>query len=104
MTTTKERLVLIQEQVDAAASAVEADGGASPVLGAVIQEFARKAHKAVDGMSQADDNALRASVVEVEQAGDSAKAAAEADVGLSDGARQAVVDAHLSICILKSKT
>ena len=104
MTTTQERLTGIQEQIDAAASAVDADRGASPVLGAVVQELARKAHKAVDGMSEADDAGLRASIVEVEQAADSAKAAAEADAGLSDEARQAVVDAHLSICILKSKT
>jgi hypothetical protein len=40
----------------------------------------------------------------VEQAADSAKAAAEADTGASPETRQAVVDAHLSICILKSKT
>ena len=104
MTTTQERLTRIQEQIDAAANAVDADRGASPVLGAVVQELARKAHKATDGMPNADDVALRASIVEVEQAADSAKAAAEADAGLSDEARQAVVDAHLSICILKSKT
>jgi len=104
MTTTQERLTDIHSQVDAAAGAVQADAGASPVLGAVVQEFARKAQKAVDGLPGADDTALRASIVEVEQAGDSAKAAAEADPGVSDEARQAVIDAHLSICILKSKT
>ncbi len=43
-------------------------------------------------------------VGEVEQAADSAKAAAEADPGISDSTRQAVVDAHLAICILKGKT
>jgi hypothetical protein len=104
MTTTEERLTRIHEQIDAAATTVEADPGASPVLGAVVMELARKAQKAVDGLPGADDTALRASIVEVEQAADSAKAAAEADAGLSDDARQAVFDAHLSICILKSKT
>lgn len=60
-------------------------------------EFANKAEKAAG----ADDE--RAAIIELEQAGDSAKAAAEADAGLSDEARQAVLDAHLAICIAKSK-
>src|SRR6266545_2185533 len=104
MTTTAERLTSIQEQIDAAAATVEADTGASPVLGAVVQELARKAQKAVDGLPGADDVTLRVSIVEVEQAADSAKAAAEVDLGVSDATRQAVLDAHLAICILKSKT
>ena len=104
MTTTEERLTRIHEQINAAAGAVEHDAGASPVLGAVVNELARKAQKAIDALPAADDTGLRASIVEVEQAADSAKAAAEADAGVSDAARQAVIDAHLSICILKSKT
>ena len=43
------------------------------------------------------------SVIELEQAGDSAKAAAEADAGLSEGARKAVLDAHLAICVTKAE-
>jgi hypothetical protein len=42
-------------------------------------------------------------VIELEQAGDSAKAAAEADPGITDATRQAVLDAHLAICILKTE-
>ena len=38
MATTAERLTRIHEQIDAAAAAVEADDGASPVLSAVVQE------------------------------------------------------------------
>jgi hypothetical protein len=45
--------------------------------------------------------AMREAVVELEQAGDSAKAAAEADSGLSAEAKQAVLDAHMAICVLK---
>jgi hypothetical protein len=41
--------------------------------------------------------------IELEQAGDSAKVAAEADTGVSDATRQAVLDAHLAICIAKAK-
>jgi hypothetical protein len=99
----------VQDQLEAVASktaaalqAVDADGGASPVLVAVVREFDGKAAKATKlagrGMKEA-----REAVVELEQAGDSAKAAAEADSGAGEAAKKAVLDAHLSICVLKSK-
>jgi hypothetical protein len=40
--------------------------------------------------------------MELEQAGDSAKVAAEADAGLSGDARESVLAAHLAICKLKA--
>ena len=64
---------------------------------AVIGEFATKAAKA----TRSDDE--RTAVIEFEQAGDSAKAAVEADTGVSDATRQAVLDAHLAICVAKAK-
>jgi len=67
------------------------------VLTAVVSEFAKKAEKA----AAAGDE--RAAVIELEQAGDSAKVAAEADTGLADATRDAVLEAHLAICIAKSK-
>ena len=67
----------VRAKVTAALDAVDEDAGASPVLRAVVQEFANKANKALD--LGAGDRAWEA-VVELEQAGDSAKAAAEADV------------------------
>ena len=81
--------------VDAASDAVKNDAGASPVAAAVVEEFARKTQKALSGPS-------REAVIELEQAGDSAKAAAEADTGMGDSTRQLVLDAHLSICMLKA--
>jgi hypothetical protein len=104
MSTTVERLTRIHEQIDAAAAAVAADDGASPVLSAVVQEMARKAEKSIESLPDADDAALRLTIVEVEQAADSAKAAIEADPGPSDSTRQAVLDAHLAISNLKGKT
>jgi len=104
MATTAERLTRIHEQIDAAAAAVAADDGASPVLSAVVQEMARKSEKSIESLPDADDAALRLTIVEVEQAADSAKAAIDADPGPSDATRQAVLDAHLAICILKGKT
>ena len=73
------------------------DPGAQPVLVAVVNEFADKAAKAAD----ADDE--RTAVIELEQPGNSAKAAVEADPAVSDAAREAVLDAHLAICIAKAK-
>ena len=67
------------------------------MLVAVVLEFARKADKAA---ASADEHLA---VVELEQAGDSAKVAAEADTGVSDATRDAVLEAHLAICIAKSK-
>ncbi len=42
-------------------------------------------------------------VIELEQAGDSAKAAAEADSGISRTTQDAVLEAHLAICVAKGK-
>jgi predicted transcriptional regulator len=94
---TEERLREVRSKIERALDAVRSDRGASPVLIAVVGEFANKAQKAV-GL---DDE--RGAVIELEQAGDSAKVAAEADGGLSDATRQTVLDAHLAICIAKSK-
>jgi hypothetical protein len=97
VTTTAERIEGTRVKADLALDLVRADPGASPVLIAVLSEFAQKAVKA----AAAEDE--RGAVIELEQAGDSAKAAAEADSGASEASRQAVLDAHLAICIAKSK-
>ena len=67
------------------------------MLIAVVSEFAKKAEKATRS------NDERMAVIELEQAGDSAKAAADADTGVANATRQAVHDAHLAICVAKSK-
>ena len=95
------RLGEVKVKTAEALRASEADEQASVVLVAVVREFDSKADKAnrrADG-----DAAARESVIELEQAGDSAKAAAEADPHLGESARQAVLDAHLAICILKTE-
>jgi hypothetical protein len=97
VTTTAERLRDARAKTDRALACVRGDQGASPVLIAVVSEFALKAEKA----AHADDE--RVAVIELEQAGDSAKAAAEADTGVADATRQSVLDAHLAICIAKAK-
>src|ERR1700726_2126984 len=92
-----ERLQAVRVKIDTARDAVRGDKGASPVLLAVVNEFAKKADKAA---ALPDE---RVAVIELEQAGDSAKAAAEADTGVSPAAREAVLEAHLAICVAKSK-
>ncbi len=96
MTTTAERLQAVRAKIDSARDAVESDKGASPVLLAVVNEFANKADKAAASSDE------RVAVIELEQAGDSAKAAAEADSGVSPTAREAVLEAHLAICVAKA--
>ena len=90
----------VRDKITDAAQRVEADGGASPVLVAVVREFQAKLAKAekraTDGVPGRD------AVMELEQAGDSAKVAAEADPGLSTDSRDAVLAAHLAICKLKA--
>jgi len=101
MSEVAERLAKIQERVDAALDAARGDGGASPVLLAVVEEFSRKyakARKAIDA-----GGSEREAVVEAEQAADSAKYAAEADSGLGQDAREAIVAAHDRVCVLKNK-
>jgi hypothetical protein len=97
VTTTAERLQAARAKIASARDTVEGDKGASPVLLAVVKEFANKADKAVASSDE------RVAVIELEQAGDSAKAAAEADSGVSPAARQAVLEAHLAICVAKAK-
>ena len=91
----------VVEKITAAARQVDADDGASPVLVAVVHEFRSKLAKAEASAREGVPG--RDAVLELEQAGDSAKAAAEADPAVSDAARQAVIDAHMAICIAKGK-
>jgi hypothetical protein len=90
----------VVEKITDAARRVDADDGASPVLVAVVHEFQAKLAKAEKHMI--GDVPSHDAVLELEQAGDSAKAAAEADPGLSSDARESVLAAHLAICMLKA--
>jgi hypothetical protein len=101
MTDIGTRLGDVKEKTTAALQGSEADQGASVVLVAVVREFDSKTDKAL--RNAGDDGSARDSVIELEQAGDSAKAAAEADPGLGEAAREAVLSAHLAICILKTE-
>lgn len=96
-----QRLKDIDQLIEEAMSRVEADAGASAPLKAVVAEFRDKARKAVNQIAGADERTIRDCVIEVEQAADSAKKAAQADDGLNAASRQAVLEAHGAMCALK---
>jgi hypothetical protein len=91
-----EQLPAVRAKIDSAHDAVDRDAGASPVLVAALLEFARQADKAVAATNE------RVAVIELEQPCDSTKAPAEADSGLSPATRDAILEAHLAICVAKS--
>ena len=90
----------VREKATQALQTTEADTAASPVLTAVVREFANKATK---DLELAGTEREWEAVVELEQAGDSAKAAVEANRGLSDATASSVQAAHLAICMLKAE-
>jgi hypothetical protein len=95
-----ERLALIARHVARLARASEEDGGASPVLRAVVSEFTRKAEK-LSALTGTDALAAREIVIEVEEAGDCVKVAALADSAASENTRALAQVAHDAFCLLK---
>ena len=93
-------LVGVCDSIVDAVVVIEQDRGASSVLRAVVDEFVNKARKARDLSASIT---LRDAVIELEQAADSAKAAAEADDSAADSTVEAVRQAHLEICVLKAQ-
>ena len=102
MTAIAERMPKVEQSIERAVQAVKADAGASPVLVAVVKELEKKLGKARTVINGGDAAKVREAVVEVEQAADSAKAAAEADSGVKEETRAAVIAAHDRICLLKA--
>lgn len=102
MTAIAERMSKLEQSVERAVQALHSDGGASPVLVAVVKELEKKLGKARDTIQGGDATKVREAVVEVEQAADSAKAAAEADRGAKEETRAEIVAAHDRVCRLKA--
>ena len=95
------RLDEVKAKTTDALRTAEADPGASVVLVAVVREFDKKADKSK--ATSAPAAAARYSVIVLELGGARAMGAVEADLGASEATRQAVQDAHLAICILKTE-
>jgi hypothetical protein len=73
------------------------------VLRAVVRELEKKAAKASTLMALADPRRFRDGVIEVEQAADSAKIAAEADPHASGATKTVVLGAHQALCMMKAE-
>lgn len=71
-----------------AVEAVQADPASTPALSAVVQELHRISHRALE--MHGDQTA----VDQLEQAGDNAKVAAQANEGIASATQQAIVEAH----------
>jgi len=95
----KSSLQKVHEKISVAYQAARSDRDASPVLVAVVREFAGKADKSMKLLGEGKG---RDAVIELEQAGDSAKAAAEADSSAAAATTRMILDAHLAICMLKA--
>ena len=98
MSSVREKLVEFDALVERAVAQVDRDSGVSSVLKAVLGDFQRKSKKALQGAAAAAPEQQVRLVVELEQAADSAKYAAQADPGCSEASRNAVVAAHDPIC------
>ena len=99
------RLFGIDEHIDRAVAAIEADARGSAELLEAAQEFQR-ASKKVIGILILDgspDQATREAIIALEQAGDSAKAVVEADSQGSEEIRQAILAAHDEVYDLKQQ-
>lgn len=92
----------LDTRLQIAEAALAADGGASRVTAAVLEEFRRKFAKTRAAVEDDVGAAQREAIVELEQAADSAKWAALADDGASERTRLAVICAHDAICWYKA--
>jgi hypothetical protein len=90
-----DRLALVGRHIERAIAAIEDDAKASPVLKAVVLEFQRKFQKASGAVG-------RETVVELEQAADSAKIGALADPAAAARTKELITVAHDAICMLKA--
>ena len=104
MSSIRDQLTEIHARIARAVEAAEADSGATPALKAVVQEFHRVSHKAMGAAAVIDAQATLAPILELEQAGDSAKVAAMACPRISDETRRAIVAAHDAVSELKAES
>lgn len=102
MQNVQEQLTELDKLIKKAAHTVASDQGASPVLAAVVNDFREKSKKALNSVPNANREKVLRIVVELEQAADSAKVAANADKGATEETRHIIQDAHDPICGLKA--
>ncbi len=99
----EQRLARISERIAEAVAAVCSDPGASPVLRAVFEELLRNSEATLTCLECGRFGAcFRERVAELEQAAESAKAAAVADEGAAERTQERILVAHEALRELKS--
>ncbi|MFW6278082.1 MAG: hypothetical protein ACOC1T_01590 [Halorhodospira sp.] len=96
------QLTRISDAIAEAVVAASSDPGASPVLRAVFEELLRKSEATLTCMECEERFCcFRERIVELEQAADSAKAAAVADEGAGELTQERILVAHEALRDLK---
>ncbi len=95
------QLTRISHSIAEAVAAVCSDPGASPVLRAVFEELLRKSEATLNCVECQRLCCFRARVIELEQAADSARAAAIADEGAAEQTQERILAAHDALRDLK---
>ncbi|MGH8543943.1 MAG: hypothetical protein ACREX3_10005 [Gammaproteobacteria bacterium] len=101
MESVMDRLSRIDEQINQAYTAVEHDDGATPALKIVVEALHDKSANVLNTLLGAGDRTIRERIIELEQVANSAKRAAQIDLGISGGTCHAVVDAHDAVGALR---
>jgi hypothetical protein len=91
----------VERGLRASLAALDGDTGSSPVLRAVVDEFERKFQKTRVHILGPEERQARESLIELEQAADSARYAALADLGATQSTRDTIVDTHDWVCTYK---
>jgi hypothetical protein len=89
------RLSLVDENLSKAVVAVEADRGAPEKLKKALAEAWAKSRKAVGSLFSANQEEAVAFACEIQKAGDMVREILEAQKGVKDRTREAVISAHL---------
>jgi hypothetical protein len=88
----------VELKIIQAADAARQDRAASPAFRTVLEELERKAERVSELLDQDDESApLHESLVELDEAGEIAKAAAEAEPAIDEDTRAAVRTAYQAI-------
>ena len=91
----------VEHGLSASMAALDADAAASPVLRAVVEEFARKLANKRGPHMGSDERLSREALIELEQAADSARYAALADPGAATDTRDLIVETPDWVCTYK---
>jgi hypothetical protein len=97
------QLIEIDLMVNQAMTSAEDDSKASPILRAIVRELQEKSKKTISALDQADGESIYEHIVELEEAADCAKVAAQTDQGVSNETRRVILEAHDALSLFKAQ-